>query len=201
VVNSAFYFMERQHGWFAGLPPTEKPGDESDASDEKGDGTEGPTAFANLSLIIKRPTLWVDVGSGASDKAAVYMEERFPFWLRFLSVDPYNRTPEHNAWVQTEVEARGGADMVSSMSVLNILESEALMMHHLRLLHRILKPGGQAVIKVWNGERHKPPGRTLPVRHTTVFQRNQPATFFAPYVHEVFGKYEILDEICIIAWK
>jgi len=193
--------MERKHGWFDDLPPAEWPGNESDASDESDDLTEGPNAFANLSLKIKRPMLWVDVGSGASDKAATYMEERFPFWLRFLSVDPYNRTPEHNAWVQKEVEANGGADMVSSMSVINILESEALIRNHLRLLHRILKPDGQAIIKVWNGERNRNPDHTLSVRHTTVFQRNQPATFFAPYVQEVFGKYEILDEICIIAWK
>jgi hypothetical protein len=193
--------MERQQGWFDDLPPTEWPGDASDASDESGDGTEGPTAFVNLSLNIKRPTMWVDVGGGASDKAAAYMEERFPFWLQFRTVDPYNRTPEHNAAVQQEVEARGGADMVSSMSVINILESEALIRNHLRLLHRILKPDGQAVIKVWNGERQRINGHTLSVRHTTVFQRNQPATFFAPYVQEVFGSYEILDEICIVAWK
>jgi hypothetical protein len=49
--------------------------------------------------------------------------------------------------------------------------------------------------------RNRNPGHTLSVRHTTVFQRNQPATFFAPYVQEVFGSYEILDEICIVAWK
>jgi len=198
--------MERQHGWFADVPPTEWPGYESDASDESYDEayTEGITAFFDLSLTINRPTLWVDVGGGASDRASLYMEEQYAPWLRFRVVDPYQRSPKHNADVQRETEANGGADIVSSMSVVNILESEALIRHHLELLHRILKPGGHAIFKVWDGRRPASNRRNYhspSVRHMTVFQRNQTAAFFAPFVQEVFGNAEVRDEVCILAQK
>lgn len=202
-----------QRYWFADIPKQEWPGASSDSSDVYDElWSEGFAAFFDLSFSIVQPTLWVDVGGGFSDNTKFYMEDRFHPWLVFHVIDPYNRSHLHNRYVQHQVELKGGADYVSSISVVNILESDEVILNHLQLLHTILKPGGTAIIKIWDGnlteggERQLHLKRGIPQdhsnhRHHTVFQWGKPASFFEPLVQQVFTEYVIRDETCIIATK
>ena len=113
------------------------------------DNTEGISGVADL-YIPSDATLVVDVGGGKSDAAKLWSESRTPS-LTYLVADPFGRSPSHNASVQSLVESRGGADVVLSISVLNVIRDDGIRSRHVAVVHKAVKVGGVAYFKVWAG--------------------------------------------------
>ncbi len=149
------------------------------------DNTEGVSAFVDIEF--PSAEFAVDIGGGASDTMKRWVERNTEI-KTMLVADPYHRTTEHNKMVERALEEHDGADIVTSMSVLNILQQKCDVDEHIHLLHRILKDGGTAYFKVWAGywpERGS--GREFLDVDQEVYQANQWASYFLPAVASVFG--------------
>lgn len=149
------------------------------------DTTEGVAAFSDI--ILPQGALLVDIGAGKYDHVKKYLETQYK-GLKCIPVDPYNRTIEHNEASRCFVEGKGGADVVTSMSVLNVLATQKLVSDHIKLVHRVLRPGGIAYFKVWAGMW---PERGTGVAHVDnergVYQSNRWACAYRESVVAVFG--------------
>jgi hypothetical protein len=173
---------------------------ESTDSDQTapGDNTEGVPGVSDLPWP-QRPGLAVDVGGGKFDGVTRWMSQHHPL-LEFHAIDPFRRRRDHNVAVQRIVEARGGADVVTSISVLNVIQDAPSRLRHIRLLHRILRPGGVAYLKVWPGSGSGT-GEIDAERRS--FQANRRAATFLAEVGTVFGTNQTscddsLNLICAI---
>ncbi|CAK0808652.1 unnamed protein product [Prorocentrum cordatum] len=163
------------------------------------DNTEGAAAFADVLELLPeaRPgqgrLLVLDVGAGRSAEPQRFLEAacgaRRPAGCLVVAADPYNRGEEENLAAQRAVEAAGGADAVTSASVLNVVPDQESRAAHVRLLHRALRPGGIALIKVWAGSwPERGTGRPTVDAAGDTYQANAWASSFVPLVETVFGK-------------
>jgi hypothetical protein len=151
------------------------------------DNTEGVPAFTDLPIPASARTL-VDVGAGAFDHAKQWVEENTPI-TSYFPVDPYRRAQSHNEDVQRQVEAAGGADVVTSISVLNVIREETDREAHIRLCRRIARPGGLVCFKVWAGSWPvRGTGKGVYEEERDVFQANRWAHDFLPEITKVFGE-------------
>ena len=152
------------------------------------DTTEGVAAFSDLDLKLNsRQSILVDIGAGQHDHVKHYLEGKYE-GLKCLPVDPFHRTREHNEEARAITEAAGGADVVTSMSVLNVLATENLVREHVSLVHRILRPGGTAYFKVWAGMWPERGTGVAQVDHERqVYQSNKWAAAYYESVAAVFG--------------
>lgn len=153
------------------------------------DTTEGVAAFSDLDLKLSTsgPFILVDIGAGQHDHVKHYLEDKYA-GLECLPVDPFQRTRAHNEQARAITEAAGGADIVTSMSVLNILATKNLVRQHIELVHRILRLGGISYFKVWAGmwpERGTGVAQVDKERH--VYQSNRWAATYRDSVAAVFG--------------
>ena len=115
------------------------------------DNTEGVAAFADLPIPIGRAAVLLDVGGGGSSAGEDWLVATYGPALRVYVADPFHRSAQHNAKVQRAIEAAGGADIVTSNSVLNVLCSASDRAAHVRMVYSALKEGGTAYFKVWAG--------------------------------------------------
>lgn len=120
------------------------------------DFTEFIAAFTDIVTMLPDTTkLIVDVGAGPCDNQAEWVESWFAEHrgrrISMLSADPFERSAQHNAMVQSQVEKAGGADVATSMGVVNVIEKDRDLLAHVGVLFRALRPGGLALIKVWAG--------------------------------------------------
>ena len=103
-------------------------------------------------------------------------------------VDPFNRSAEHNEGVEKIITGRGGADVVTSISVLNVIPTHESRIEHVRVVYQALRKGGLAMFKVWAGSwplRGTKTSTTDKVRQC--FQANTWASDFVPTIKQVFG--------------
>lgn len=106
---------------------------------------------------------------------------------------PNNRTKEHNMEVQTVIEASEGADVSSSLSVLNVIEEYTERIKHIQLLFHATKVNGIVFFKVWAGSWPlRGTGQTLKDTKRNVFQANHWASDFASEVESVFGNKNVI---------
>lgn len=157
------------------------------------DNTEGAAAFRDILELLPEPLpghselLLLDVGGGRSDAGKRFLQTAKPR-CRVVVADPYNRSETENAATQHAIEDAGGADVATSMSVLNVIQESQVRADHIGLLHRALRPGGIALFKVWPGlwpERGT--GRPAADPTQDSFQANAWASAFLPEVEAVFG--------------
>lgn len=166
------------------------------------DNTEGIAAFADLPL----PTstrLLIDIGGGEFDSTRRWVENRHS-QLEMVVVDPFKRSREHNSRALALVQRRGGADVATSMSVLNVIDSRAARLAHCSALHANLRSGGVAFFKVWSGSGPVRGSCVATVdKQRGVYQANAPARVFEEDVRSVFGEaVEVIDEMnLLIAYK
>lgn len=113
------------------------------------DNTEGIAAFADLRCPVNAK-LWVDIGGGASDAPSKWLENKYP-GLIVMVIDPFARSHEHNISIQIHLKSSGLADVVSSMSVLNVISNLENRLRHCLVMFNALKVGGTAYFKVWAG--------------------------------------------------
>ena len=120
------------------------------------DYTEFIAAFTDIVDMLPPSTkLIVDIGSGPCDNQAEWVEawwaDRYASPIKMLSADPFARSAQHNLMVQASVEKAGGADVATSMGVINVIEKDNDLLSHVGVLYRALRPGGLALLKVWAG--------------------------------------------------
>ena len=92
------------------------------------DNTEGIGGFHDLFIPSTASNL-LDIGGGKSDGPKKWLEHKYPE-LSVYVVDPFMRTQSHNAAVQKAVETAGGADITTSISVLNVIEDVKTRIAH-----------------------------------------------------------------------
>lgn len=156
------------------------------------DTTEGIASAAELHRMgrIGRADLVLDLGSGRFCRSGA--------WLRLRggaaavhAADPYNLPPHANAASQRAVEAAGGADVVLSASVVNVLPTARARLEHYALARRALKPGGRAYFFVWAGDWPlRGTGRATVDAARGAYQANAWASAFVDEVAAVFGRRE-----------
>jgi hypothetical protein len=140
------------------------------------DNTEGIAGFHDLPIPAGAQLL-VDVGK-YDGKA--WLERKYP-GLVVVVVDPFR-----NQICRKVLLESGGADVVTSISVLNVIEKREHRLLHCRDLYDWLKPGGVAFFKVWAGFwPHR--GTAQAEIKQGVYQANAWAQHFLPEVREVFG--------------
>jgi hypothetical protein len=159
------------------------------------DNTCGVSAFKDL--FFPPADLLVDVGGGGHDTNKEYVERNTPV-KRMLILDPFCRSEAHNLSVLDEVRSKGGADIVTSMSVLNVLPEERNVHEHIKLVHYILKPGKRAYFKVWAGRwPDRGTGREVLDEFRESFQANKWASEFITDVEAVFGQKSCVCDVSL----
>ena len=166
------------------------------------DNTIGISAFADIDF--PKASLAVDIGGGPTDKMKRWVERNTEI-KTMLVADPYHRSAEHNESVEKALEQQGGAEIVTSMSVLNVLQKRSDIEDHIRLVNRIIKDGGIAYFKVWAGYwPDRGSGRELLDLDREVYQSNQWASHYLPTIVSVFGSencYCDMNKNLIVARK
>jgi flagellar assembly factor FliW len=155
------------------------------------DNTEGISGFEDL-IIPSDAKLLLDIGGGKYDISKYWMEKKYPC-LTFLVVDPYNRSREHNMNVQKTIENSGGADVVTSLSVLNVIRNKKIRKGHICLVYYTLKVGGIAFFKVWAGRfPERGTGKEIYDPEKEIYQANVWADYFREEVVSVFGEENVI---------
>ena len=113
------------------------------------DNTEGIAGFHDLP-IPNEPAILLDIGGGKSDSGMHWLNMKYPALIVHV-IDPFARSAEHNHTVQEAIEAAGGADIVTSISVLNVIQDVNARIAHIVTVHDALRKGGIAFFKVWAG--------------------------------------------------
>lgn len=92
--------------------------------------------------------LIVDLGGGKFDNGVYFVKDK---GATLLVYDPYNRSDEHNKQVLAELKENGGADIGLNSNVLNVIKEPEARLAVLRNLKRMVKPGGEVYITVYEG--------------------------------------------------
>jgi len=158
------------------------------------DQTEGIAAFGDVLPLLPPPRsgrselLLLDVGGGRSNAGKRFLEASVPR-VRVEAVDPYNRSEAENLAAEKVVEEADGADVVTSMSVLNVVQEKSSRTEHLSFLRRAVRPGGLVIIKVWAGLwPQRGTGEPTVDEARGSYQANAWASSFLPEVEDAFGK-------------
>lgn len=171
------------------------------------DNTEGSAAFADLIETIQSlQQEWreerdsgdggsndkgvfriLDLGGGQYDHNTHYLQSQIPD-CTMMVMDPYQRSKEHNQSVHNTII--DGVNVVTSMSVLNILPSVDDIERHLKQVRGYMSQTGttMAFFKVWAGlwpER----GSNEPHIDTErgSYQSNAYASVFLPHIERIFN--------------
>lgn len=113
------------------------------------DNTEGIAGFADLP-IPRDSKLLVDIGGGKFDSSKLWLESKYP-GMTVLVMDPFRRNRKHNEECQQLIVEKGGADVATSISVLNVIQNQSFRLKHCVSMYSLLKPGGVAYFKIWAG--------------------------------------------------
>lgn len=115
------------------------------------DNTEGIAGFYDLPIPADAKLL-VDIGGGRYDACKMYIENKYKHQgLKFVIIDPFARSAEYNARSHSLVDDAGGADVATSISVLNVIETRAHRVRHIKQVRSALKQNGLAFFKIWSG--------------------------------------------------
>ena len=92
----------------------------------------------------------LDVGGGRYEDTTVYLKR---MKVTNLVYDPFNRPPLHNREVINKIITHGGADSVTIMNVLNVIQKPRDRRAVLRLSWHMLKAGHPIFIGVYEGDK------------------------------------------------
>lgn len=92
--------------------------------------------------------VYLDFGGGKFDNGVYFVKDK---GATLLVYDPYNRSDEHNKQVLAELKENGGADAGLNSNVLNVIKEPQARLAVLKNLKRLVKPGGDIYITVYEG--------------------------------------------------
>lgn len=153
------------------------------------DESEAIPGMADLVVLslVRQGDLVLNLGGGAFDGGPRWLEQQLS-GVRVLTADPFRRAAEHNAAVQAAVVAAGGANVVVSISVLNVIAEHTSRIDHIALAYHSLRPGGIAYFKVWADLwPDRGLSRGAADREMGTFQVQAWADYYLPEVEAVFG--------------
>mmetsp|Transcript_46323 Transcript_46323/g.85121 ORF Transcript_46323/g.85121 Transcript_46323/m.85121 type:complete len:273 (-) Transcript_46323:184-1002(-) len=167
------------------------------------DNTEGIGAFEGIVGLFPQKALVVDIGGGQFDVNAKWVMARRSD-VTVLVADPFNRSKEHNLKVQEQVEKAGGADVVTSISVLNVVPDVKNRIRHIALVHQVLKSGGIAIFKTWAGlwpmrgtrlqQIETKDAKGEPIKGGGWCQNNSWASAYVKHIAAVFGDANVFAD-------
>lgn len=177
------------------------------------DNTEGVGSFEELIKYFPKGALVLDIGGGKFDSVCNWVMQRRPD-VTMVVADPFNRSMDHNVAVQRKIESAGGADIVTSNSVLNVVPDVKSRISHILLVQKTLKNGGIAIFKTWAGvwpvrgtrkqeiETTDKDGK--PIDGGGWCQNNSWASAYLPHIAAVFGDSNVFandNENILFAYK
>lgn len=92
--------------------------------------------------------VYLDFGGGKFENMVYFVKDK---GATLLVYDPYNRSDEHNKQVLAELKENGGADAGLNSNVLNVIKEPEARLAVLKNLKRLVKPGGDIFITVYEG--------------------------------------------------
>lgn len=157
------------------------------------DNTEGIGGVHDL-WVPPHSKLWIDIGGGKSNSSKLWLENKYPF-LKVFVVDPFQRSRKENEYVQDIIQNIGGADIASSISVLNVIDSYESRIKHILVVYDALKPGGIAYFKAWAGS-WPARGTGIPFhdKARNAYQANVWASGYLDEISEVFGEGYVMAD-------
>lgn len=120
--------------------------------------------------IFKEGMTIVDVGGGLWEKGTEYLADK---GIKNLVYDPYARSKEHNDNVIKTLNENGGADAAALNNVLNVIPTPEERVDVLKYLYHLLKPGAQAVVTVYEGNRSGKGAKRVFSDGTSTWQENR----------------------------
>jgi hypothetical protein len=90
-----------------------------------------------------------DVGGGKFDAGTDLLKEH---GIKNLLLDPFNRSPEHNASVKAEI-AKEKADTATIANVLNVVAEEAIRAAIIEEAAKGVKKGGKVYVWIYEGNK------------------------------------------------
>lgn len=132
----------------------------------------------------------LDMGGGKYD----LLTEKFAeMKIRNWVYDPFNRSPEHNAYVVQMLTTRG-ADMAICSNVMNVIRDEIDRKHMLRLLQSMTNERDHKVFfTVYEGDRTSKGKKT-----TKGWQANRPTEDYVDELSEVFHSVSLLKNKLVV---
>ena len=137
-----------------------------------------PTLFKHVHW--EPGTINVDYGAGKYDTATRYLAG---FAVMNLCIDPYNLPQKENAWIEWWIHCRGGADTVTCSNVLNVIQDEKERYKCIWKCWEMLKYGGTAYFKVYEGDGSGIGRQTGPDQ----WQENRKTDSYISEITEVFS--------------
>ena len=122
--------------------------------------------------------VYLDFGGGKFDNGVYFVKDK---GATLLVYDPYNRSDEHNKQVLAELKENGGADAGLNSNVLNVIKEPEARLAVLRNLKRMVKPGGDIYITVYEGTGKGDEGPTK-----AGYQLNRKTADYMEEVQQVF---------------
>lgn len=122
--------------------------------------------------------VYLDFGGGKFDNGVYFVKDK---GATLLVYDPYNRSDEHNKQVLAELKENGGADAGLNSNVLNVIKEPEARLAVLRNLKRMVKPGGEIYITVYEGTGKGNEGPTK-----AGYQLNRKTADYLDEIREVF---------------
>lgn len=159
----------------------------ADTSINAGKLPGGFTAAEKLGVLTKGQKV-IDIGGGRFDNAVEWGKER---GLSVGVFDPFNRSARHNERVVKEF-AGGKSDVATINNVLNVIEEPANQLRVLRQAEDALRPGGQVVIKIYEGD-----GKGVGKATSKGYQQNRKTADYLELVREVFPDAEVKGGVII----
>jgi len=92
----------------------------------------------------------LDVGGGRYEDTTVYLKR---LKVTNLVYDPFNRSAKHNRAVLQRVIDHGGADSVTLMNVLNVIQKPYDRRAVLRISWKLLREGHPIYIGIYDGDK------------------------------------------------
>ena len=122
--------------------------------------------------------VYLDFGGGKFDNGVYFVKDK---GATLLVYDPYNRSDEHNKQVLAELKENGGADAGLNSNVLNVIKEPEARLAVLKNLKRLVKPGGDIYITVYEGTGKGDEGPTK-----AGYQLNRKTADYMEEVQQVF---------------
>jgi len=149
------------------------------------DDTEGFGAFDSLMKLF-RPVCPknFDNGGGAFNDNSAYIKDTYN--IENVVYDPFMRDEQHNEWALAQAQIKL-FDCSTSISVLNVIDTEQARYVHIKICFDVLKEGGSAFFKVWPGN-----GSGIGCKSENSYQSNKDATHYVDEIKNVFGSENVM---------
>jgi len=193
-------YQELQESWgFKGFNEEEEPSQEfSSEKTSRKQVAQIHTFMVNKGLI-KPDVLMLDWGGGKYDVSKDFIQSNVE-GVTFLTYDPFNRSSSHNAEVLSEVEANGGADIITLANVLNVIKEKEIREQTIQKIYKQLKKGGTFYISVYKAPKsneYVEDGDVVGQMTKDGWQNAQPIGYYLPEVKKYFPNAYVKNNIII----